>query len=128
MKLSFDCWPQRFLTSGSESVTLYDAGTIYNPTSFIAQPMLTMYGANEDAILRVGTTGTVTDPTLNFAALGSNLDNTIVDCREQEVYRDGVNLNQYVSGTIPVLRPGTNYISWAGGISAVRIQPRWWRL
>lgn len=128
VKLSFDCWPQRFLTSGNEIVTLYDAGTIYNPTQFIAQPMLTMFGADAAAILRVGTTGTVSDPTLDFEALGSNLDMTKVDCREQEVYRDGVNLNKYVSGTIPVLRPGTNYISWAGGISAVQIQPRWWRL
>lgn len=128
VKLTFDCWPQRFLTSGGESVTLYEAGTIVNPTSFIAAPMLMMFGADAAATLRVGTTATTADPTLEFAALGSNLDRTVVDCREQEVYRDGVNLNKYVSGTIPVLRPGTNYISWAGGITAVTITPRWWRL
>lgn len=128
VKLTFDCWPQRFLTSGSEPVTLYEGGTIVNPTNFIAQPTLMMFGADAAATLRVGTTATEADPTLEFAAMGSNLDRTVVDCREQEVYRDGVNLNQYVTGTIPVLRPGTNYISWAGGITAVMITPRWWRL
>lgn len=128
IQLKFDCWPQRFLTSGSEPVPFYEAGTIVNPTSFIAEPILTMYGADAAGTLRVGTTATTADPTITFSALGSNLDGTIVDCREQEVYRDGVNLNAYVSGTIPVLRPGTNYISWSGGISGVVIQPRWWKI
>lgn len=129
VKITFDCWPQRFLTSGSETIQMLEAGSVVNPTNFIAQPQIMLFGAaNQAGTLRVGTTATTADPTLELAATSAGWDQVIVDCREQEVYRDGVNLNSYVSGTIPVLRPGTNYISWAGCISGLIITPRWWRL
>ena len=128
VKLSFDCWPQRFLYSGNDEITLPGAGSIINPTNTIAQPIIKLIGTTEAAILRCGTTNTTADPTIDFQAFPYDWTNVIVDCREQEVYRDGVNLNNYVSGTIPVLYPGVNYLSWVGGITGVVITPRWWRL
>lgn len=129
IKLTFDCWPQRFLTSGNTAQLFLEPGTLENPTGFAALPLITLYGTTEGGTLRVGPTGTTADPILTIASgIASGIDGVIVDCREQEVYRNGVNLNKYVSGTIPELLPGTNYISWSGGISGVSFVPRWWRL
>ena len=130
VQLKFDCWPQRFLTSGTTAITKTAAFSIDNPTAFIAEPTIMMFGTGAGGSLRVGTTATSADPLLTFSELPSGvvLDQVIVDCREQEVYKAGVNFNAYVSGTIPVLQPGTNYISWSGGISGVSITPRWWRI
>ena len=129
IKLSFDCWPQRFLTSGSEPIELTGADSIENPTGFIAQPLIVLSGTSAGGTLRVGTTGTTDDPIITIASgISPNIDGVVIDCREQEVYRSGYNLNSYASGTIPDLLPGTNYISWGGGISGITITPRWWRI
>lgn len=44
-KITFDCKPQRWLTSGESAVTIANSGdTITNPTQFDASPMLEVYG------------------------------------------------------------------------------------
>ena len=43
--ITFNCKPQRFLTSGEEVTTLTASGSITNPTRFNSQPLLRVYGA-----------------------------------------------------------------------------------
>ena len=43
-EITFDCKPQRFLTSGESIVTLDSGDTITNPTLFEAKPMIEAYG------------------------------------------------------------------------------------
>lgn len=43
-KVNFDCKPQRFLTSGTTSVTVHSGDTLTNPTLFEASPMLAVKG------------------------------------------------------------------------------------
>ena len=129
VKLTFDCWPQRFLTSGSDPIELTGADAVENPTGFAAQPLIVLSGTSAGGTLRVGSTGTTSDPTITIASgIAPNIDGVVIDCREQEVYRSGYNLNSYASGTIPTLAPGTNYMSWGGGITSIMITSRWWRL
>lgn len=42
--ITFDCKPQRWLTSGEEAVTVDSGDTLTNPTLFEASPLLDVYG------------------------------------------------------------------------------------
>lgn len=42
--LTFNCKPQRWLTSGETAVSVADGGTLDNPTLFEASPLLEVYG------------------------------------------------------------------------------------
>lgn len=42
--VSFDCKPQRFLTSGEASATVTSGGTVTNPTLFESRPLLQVWG------------------------------------------------------------------------------------
>lgn len=43
-EITFDCKPQRWLTSGETAVTVADGGTLDNPTLFEAEPLLAVEG------------------------------------------------------------------------------------
>lgn len=43
-EITFDCKPQRYLTSGETAVTVTNGGVITNPTLFEAQPLLQLSG------------------------------------------------------------------------------------
>lgn len=43
-EITFDCKPQRFLTSGETATAVANNGTITNPTKFDAQPQLQVWG------------------------------------------------------------------------------------
>lgn len=43
-EITFECMPQRFLTSGETKQTITSGDTITNPTLFDAEPMLEVYG------------------------------------------------------------------------------------
>lgn len=42
--ITFNCMPQRYLTSGENEITVADGNTITNPTRFYSQPMLEVKG------------------------------------------------------------------------------------
>ena len=129
VQLKFNCWPQRFLSSGQTAITLSTSGeTITNPTGMNAQPLITLHGGTSGGWLRYGTTGTGNDPVIIFNEFQYNWEGVILDSREQEASRDGVNLNRLVTGAIPTMGPGVNYFSWDGGITGITVTPRWWRL
>lgn len=43
-EITFDCKPQRWLTSGETAVSVADGGTLNNPTPFEASPLLQVWG------------------------------------------------------------------------------------
>ena len=115
--LSFDCWPQRFLRSGAEELRFTAAAELINPTGFTAEPLITLEGSGSGT-LRVG----------DYTITVSECSGTVLDCRDDNAYRaaDGFNLNTGVSGDFPRLPPSKNEVIFSGGITAVRIVPRWY--
>lgn len=117
--ITFNCKPQRFLTSGETYVNLYADGTITNPTRFNSQPILRVYGAGN-----LGINGdTITISQANVF--------TDIDCELMDAYKGAVNCNQNVTLSnynFPVLVPGENNFSLGTGITRVRILPRWWTI
>lgn len=119
----FDCAPQCFLKSGEFPVAFSSAGSIINPTSQKALPMIAVYGTGTGSV----TIGAVT---VEIKAIDGEL---ILDCDREDAYKvaDGVLSNE--NGNIyapdfPKLLPGENAVSFTGGITSVEITPRWWEL
>lgn len=122
--LRFYCKPQRFLVDGDIPVAFSAAGSLYNPTTQIARPFITIYGAGAGEL-------TVGGITVKIKELK---DQIILDCELQDAYRqvgDGApeNKNSCIyAPEFPVLVPGKNTINWTGDITSVEIIPRWWTL
>ena len=113
----FECKPQRFLKTGETPVAIESGESILNPTGFDAYPLIQV----------IGTSGvlTINDSTIAFSSIDSY---TMLDCELQDAYKETTNKNSTISGTFPVLKPGSNTISWTGNISSVIITPRWWTI
>lgn len=113
----FECKPQRFLKTGDNNITIQNSLTIMNPTGFEAYPLLKVTGTS--GVL------TVNGNSITF----SSIDNFVMlDCELQDAYKENINKNSTISGTFPVLKTGSNTISWTGDISSVTMKPRWWTI
>lgn len=111
----FECKPQRFLKTGDNIITIQNSLTIMNPTGFEAYPLFKVTGTS--GVL------TVNGNSITFSSID---DFVMLDCELQDAYKENINKNSTISGTFPVLKPGSNTISWTGGISSVTMKPRWW--
>lgn len=120
--LSFDCMPQRWLTSGETATTYSADATITNPTSFVAMPVIEVVGSG-DIEFAVGGTSVQVDDLVSSITL---------DCENQNAYDGVTNLNNSVTvsgGSFPVLQPGSNSVTFVtGSITSITITPRWWQL
>ena len=125
--ITFDCKPQRWLTSGETPQTFTASGSISNPTLFEARPLLEVKG---HGALTLGT------DVLTILNGGSGANQVLyIDCEAQEVWElvGGAKVSrndyiQYSTGDFPVLSAGANAVGLGTGISKVVITPRWWRL
>lgn len=113
----FECKPQRFLKTGDNTITIQNSLTIMNPTRFEAYPLFKVTGTS--GVL------TVNGNSITFSSID---DFIMLDCELQDAYKENINKNSTISGTFPVLKPGSNTISWTGGISSVTMKPRWWTI
>lgn len=132
--ISFDCKPQRFLTSGDTKTdfTTLSSMSISNPTMFDALPLITITGSGS-----VRFTGTNANLSGNIWDMSiTSIDGSIViDSDSQNVYKNSTNMNPYVtfaSGTgFPILKPGASTMVLTiseGSFSKVEVIPRWWTL
>ena len=122
--VTFNCKPQRFLTSGETPTTFSADGTITNPTAFDAKPMLQITGSG---VVGIG------DYSITLAGVSSQT--VYIDCDVMEAWTlsGGAKVNandivQYAGNEFPSLKQGSNGISLGTGISQVVVTPRWWRL
>lgn len=112
----FDCMPQRFLKEGEIPVEYTTNGSIFNKTMQPAKPLLRVWGN--------GTVG-IGDATLTLAGTTNYTD---IDCESMDAYYGATNRNDKISGTFPVINPGSNGVSLGGSVTKVQITPRWWIL
>lgn len=113
----FECKPQRFLKTGDNAIAIQNSLTIMNPTGFEAYPLFKVTGTS--GVL------TVNGNSITFASID---DFVMLDCELQDAYKENINKNSTISGTFPVLKTGSNTISWTGNISSVTMKPRWWTI
>ena len=110
----FNCKPQRYLKSGEEVLEVETSGTVFNPTSFDAKPLIRAYGNG---------TLTISGQILVISNISDYID---IDCEMLNAYKGTTNLNSKISGTFPVLKAGENEITFTG--TKLEIEPRWFIL
>ena len=71
-EITFECQPQRFLTSGETKTTLTSPATVTNPTLFASKPMLEAYGEGDIKIN--GATITVDNDIIGIIQVHSDSD------------------------------------------------------
>lgn len=113
----FECKPQRFLKTGDNIIAIQNSLTIMNPTGFEAYPLFKVTGTS--GVL------TVNGNSITFSSINGFV---MLDCELQDAYKENINKNSTISGTFPVLKTGSNTISWTGNISSVTMKPRWWTI
>lgn len=121
-RVSFDCKPQLFLLSGETAQQVSSGGTLTNPTQFSAFPLLEL-----TCTAKTAGTLVINGSTLYLSAQNTSL-HAIIDCEIQNAYYQATNLNPVISGEFPKLSPGSNTITFTGGITAVKVTPRWWTI
>ena len=116
--VAFDCKPQLFLLAGLRPITISSGATLSNRYPFEALPVIEVTGTG---------TGALTVGNLQVELTGMYGTLTI-DCERGNAYNaDNVTVI-LDGGAFPSLPPGDTEISWSGGITAVRITPRWWTI
>lgn len=115
----FDCMPQKFLKSGETTITLTTSGTIKNPTSYDARPILKIYGTGE---VKIGTS------TIKVKKAGTQYIE--FDCDTLNAYEGSDNRNSNIEliGEPVLLSNTTNGIILGSGITKVEIKPRWYTI
>ena len=113
----FECKPQRFLKTGDNIITIQNSLTIMNPTGFEAYPLFKVTGTS--GVL------TVNGNSITFSSIDGFV---MLDCELQDAYKENINKNSTISGTFPVLKTGSNTISWTEDITSVTMKPRWWTI
>lgn len=121
LSVEFDCDPRHFSVVGYQAMQMQSGQTLLNPLDHVALPWLEITGN--------GSEGKFTVNGVDFA-VGTVADKTLYcDCENWDAYlTGGTNANARVGGTWPSLQPGENTISWSGGVTGVKLTPRWWTL
>lgn len=126
-QVTFSCRPERYLLTGEQDVTIEESGgRIYNNTAFDAKPLLRVNGTGSGTLSVINGAKTYT---VSISAISSYI---MLDCEDQDAYKSGTNLNNNVTITsgssFPHLGSANNEIIWTGGITSVRITPRWYEI
>lgn len=127
--ISFECKPQRFLKSGTDTVQSFMASgsTITNPTAFTSYPIITLSIATRS-------TGSLTIGSQTFsikAQSSGTLFDITIDSELQDVYSGTLNKNSMITlsnGEFPKLKPGSSTITFSGCIAKVEVIPKWWTI
>lgn len=117
--IEFDCMPQRWLKSGETPVSITNGQTLQNDWQ-PALPLIQLTGTGDGEL-------TVGGSTITIAGMEGRLT---IDSDTQNAYDGTTNKNSIiaVSSGFPVLAFGETIVAFSGGITAVQITPRWWRL
>lgn len=115
-EIQFDCDPRKFLKTGEIPVSVSNGGGLYNP-GFPSAPMIELTGNGAGSF-------TINDVTVEIKTMEGSLT---LDCDTENAYKGIENKNNTINAPVfPALEPGNNRIAWTGGVTGVRIIPRWW--
>ena len=117
--VSFSCHPFRYSDEGQTEVSMRNNGRVTNPYAFTSKPIIKISGSGDGELRIVNNTIQKWDLT--------DIENgMLIDSEQMNCYKEVTPLNDRISGDgFPVLYPGTSYIVFNGGITAVEITPRW---
>ena len=112
--IQFDCQPKKY-SIDNPIITLTTAGTVINPATATAKPIIKVLGNGTINLTINSTAITLTDV----------VDYVTIDSVLMDAYKDTILKNNDMSGDFPVLVVGTNTINWSGTVTSVEITPNW---
>lgn len=115
--IEFDCMPQRFYKSGDFFFDMVIGQKLMNPSPFTAKPILITTGSGAATITINANTLTLTD-----------CNNMTIDCDTMQMYKEGVSKNNTITGNFFELPEGESTITWTGGVTGIKLKPRWWTI
>ena len=119
INITFECHPQRYLTSGETARTLTNPATLTNPTGYESRPRIRVNGSGDFTL-------TINGKAISFTDNNSGIT---IDSEIYRAYNGSTPKDSSMTGDYPVLVPGENTISWTGsGVTSVQITPRWWTI
>ena len=125
--LVFNVKPQRFLTSGEQSITLAASNSITNPTRFASKPLIKFTG---NGTISFGSGSSA----ITITVTNNSGRNVYIDCDTMDCYTGATNRNADVTVSsidFPTLKPSNNtiYVTLESGSSTYpTIKPRWWTI
>lgn len=118
--ITFNCRPERYSKNGEDWITASSGTVIKNNFAFTAKPLIKVEGSGNVSFTIQGKT-TYIDNLVDYVYI----DSDSMDCYRQFAE----NMNNKMRGVFPELKSGNNQVSSvSSGITALKIQPRFWTL
>lgn len=112
LKVRFSCHPFRYLADPEET-TLNAAGAITNPGTAESKPIITVYGSGDGVL-------TINGSDIQFEGISGEIT---IDTEAGKVYSAAAGAK--MTGDFPVFPTGETSVAFSGGITGVKINPRW---
>jgi predicted phage tail component-like protein len=118
--VTFNCKPSKYSLEGLQEISVANGGGLFNPEVFTAKPIITLKGSG-DFSLTLQNSGY--NKTWNFKGI---TDGVVCDSEQMNFYYGVVLLNDKVTGDgFPELPPGETVLTVSGGVSEIKVMPRW---
>lgn len=129
--ITFNCKPQRFLKTGSNTYEPSSGAQFTNPTSWNSQPLISFKTSTGNGVITLANNSG--NQTITVSGAPTN-EVIYIDCEVGECYKYSgttlVSLNNYVSfgANIPQFYGGTTTYTYDNTLNTMKVQPRWWRI
>ena len=119
-RVTFNCKPFKYSLDGLQEIFAENGGSLFNPEAFTAKPIITLKGSG-DFSLTLQNSGY--NKTWNFKDI---TDGVVCDSEHMNFYYGTTLLNDKAAGDgFPELPPGETVLTVSGGVSEIKVTPRW---
>lgn len=117
--LTFNCAPEKYYKIGERPITLSNNQVLLNPSSFAAYPLIVVTGSGSGAL-------TFNSNSMTISSIGTSVT---IDVKLHKAYNGSTSRNNTITGSYENMRLGkSTTITWSGGVTGVKITPRWWTI
>lgn len=117
--LTFNCAPEKYYKTGEWPITLSKNQVLLNPSSFAAYPLITVTGSGSGTL-------TFNSNSITISSIGTSVT---IDVKLHKAYNGSTSRNNTITGSYENMCLGkSTTITWSGGITGVKITPRWWTI
>lgn len=128
-QLVFNCKPFMYSQAGQIATNITSSGTtIENEYLFDSLPLIVIHlssGSGNVTLTISNEDGSETEHKIN----APGVNDIYIDSELMSVYNGSTLLNQKIDTDhfdgFPILKPGTNTISWSGNVTSIDVIPRW---
>lgn len=117
--LTFNCAPEKYYKTGEWPIALSKNQVLLNPSSFAAYPLIVVTGSGSGTL-------TFNSNSMSISSIGTSVT---IDTKLHKAYNGSTSRNNTITGSYENMRLGkSTTITWSGGVTGVKITPRWWTI